>query len=412
MADEEKKVIEGEFEFEAVIPDKLFHQGEIKPPEISDEVFAGDYKIEEVHITDLDDLSNRRVSFVEGDVVKDSEPYYSRWIRQLVPRSNGLSFTVAASILTDDENKVDSDVVAKFKTQIPNIVNTPQEYRDMLLYHLMAERMSDVGTSLQEERDAGITDGEEMGRESGYESANEQIAECEEAKKECEDALEPAQNVAAWRQAALDEIGSNAVIIRGVNFSEKDPQAAKIEIYGPTGELLRRVEGEEILEAWDEFGKELDEGKTGKIAKIGADVPETAPREMLKQITLRVRPTNSGVVITQRTGPSTKDLKEAAEAELSGLGALVKGVFRARPTGVEVQSLAEERIVEVEKFHDRAQTNLIADLGGLKAIFIRGSVEKVVGHKQGDDGRFVDLRPISLDQADEMLQNHKWVRDR
>lgn len=408
MADDEKKILEGEFEFEAVVPDALFPQGKLKGPELNDEMWDEEVSITSVHMLDKDSLDNRTVVFEDDDIVKQAAGVFMRWIGDFQPREKGICITVAAELPQDDSNRVPTEVIAVFATRVASISYTPERFRNRLFYELILERMSIVDSVLDDEHEKGVEAGNEAGQESGYEAASAENLKCVEDLSECNESLVPTQNRMERLEAAIDEIGSRAIIIRGLHHGvADDPQYGEVGIYGPTGEKLRVISGESILDAWDDFGKGILEETTTRIESLPAGEVEQAPREMLNQITLRVRPTSTGPQITQRTGPSSEELKEASDDDLDGLGAIIKGVFRAKPAGVEGESLVTDRIVEIEKFSTKPQPEFVANLGPIRSIFIRGDVTL-----PGKKTRFVDLRPSSLDEADRLVWEQKWVTSR
>lgn len=410
MADDDGKVFEGEFEFEAVIPDALFAQGKISSDLLPDQVHNANFEITGIDLTDNDSAERRSASFdnEEEGVVKRALAVLTRWIHQIQPRVKGIRVDVTGNLMPDQYERVKEEVEGQFDAKLPEEAD-PTAFRDHVIQALFESRMDDVDTKLDEQWESGRESGYESGQESSSEADAEKIAELEKELAGCKSELETLENVAAWRNIVLHEIGDNAIIIRGLQYgtTEFTRSGAEIAIYGPTGDLLRKVEGEDIVEAWDALGEGIAEEKIDPIAETKKTLPEKASKELLNRITLRVRPTSKGPQITQRTGPTLEELEASAESNVSGLGALVKGVFRAHRPGADVQSLAEDRVVEVEKQVQAPQPQSVAGLGLIQALFIRGMVKTPVG----DEERFVDLRPPTLDDADRILWAQDWVRD-
>lgn len=421
MAEKDEKIFEGEFEFEANIPDVVFPQGNARA-ELPDDLKS--INILRVEMVDQD--RSEQVVITSSPIVDAADKVVRNWLAMDLERVHGVR--VEASLITPTAMEANQHQSVSFVMYSKDEMSGGVTLLDIIVSHAFSHRLEECeqdATALADEaRTEGWQSGEESGRKEAedecerrlddvagkYENCmdklDEQTANTEEATKERDGCVE-------FLDSIMSLVSMNATIILGLEAKpdeENGPTNFAIGVYGPAGDLLVRAEssdapGEEDLEdMWKVLIKQADD-----LEKENPDVwlQTGAPAKDLQKIALGVQMTPKGAAVTKRRGPDAETLTDRKKAELEakgleGLGALVKGVFRARPAGSESQISRD--VVQVTKKVRAKQPSLVKGLGTIENIRISGWVIN-----EPNPPEFLDETVKTLDDAEELLRSKKWV---
>jgi hypothetical protein len=406
VADEKKvddRIFEGEFEFEAAVPE-VFTQGTASQP--LPDVQGREFEIKAISMIDPD--AGKSVTINEGDIVDAADKLLRKWLIENTSRQDMVEIDALVDTPTGPESSFQptNPISVNLKFMDVSTLEDGVTLLELITQKAWEQRMDEADSAVESSFDSGV----ESFRESQEEQQSQALAECEGAKDdlqtERDECNEKRDEQASHIKSVEEIIGGNALIIRGLQFQEPGPGgSSQIVVYGPNGDVLLDSGLEDGAAAvWEDLVNQHDLLTTPKWFEMTK--ADRASYEELEKIVLQVKPSRKGLKILQRRGGDKTLLEEDADkvASLSGgdLGAIIRGHFRARPAGQTLLPLERERIVEVEK-EVFTQTGFVAGLGLVRNLTMSGQIKE----KDGSiTHRTFPAR--GLPEAEELLKTTPW----